>query len=118
VGKTLRSTTSTRTAIPTTAKALFSANENQPANPLNNPKIGPKLRSTKKYVPPALGIAVASSALLRTLGIIKTDAKKYDNMTAGPAFVKAMAGRINKPELIIAPVATANTSTKPSCFFS
>lgn len=39
-------------------------------------------------------------------------------MTAGPAFEKAMAGRINKPELIIAPVAKENTSTKPSCFFS
>jgi hypothetical protein len=65
-----------RTAIPTIAKALFKANENQLANPLNTPQIGPKLRSTKKYVPPALGIAVESSALLRTLGIIIIDAKR------------------------------------------
>jgi hypothetical protein len=43
---------------------------------LNTPQIGPKLRSTKKYVPPALGIAVESSALLRTLGIIIIDAKR------------------------------------------
>ena len=39
-------------------------------------------------------------------------------MTAGPAFEYAMAGKINKPELIIAPEATENTSAKPSCFFS
>jgi hypothetical protein len=58
------------------AKALFNASENQLANPPNTPQIEPKLRSTKKYVPPARGIAVANSALLRTLGIIKTDAKK------------------------------------------
>ena len=56
------------------AKALFNASENHPANPLNNPHTGPRLRSTKKYVPPALGIAVLSSALLRTLGIIKIEA--------------------------------------------
>jgi len=39
-------------------------------------------------------------------------------MTAGPAFVKAMAGRTNRPELIIAPAPTENTSSKPSCFRS
>ena len=75
-GKTICSTTSIRTAIPTTAKALFSARENQLANPLNSPHSEPRLRSIKKYVPPARGIAVVNSALLKTLGIIKIEAKK------------------------------------------
>jgi hypothetical protein len=63
-------------------------------------------------------MAVANSALLRTLGIIKIDAKKYDRIIAGPAFIKAMAGSTKRPELIIAPDATENTSRAPNCFFS
>jgi len=39
-------------------------------------------------------------------------------MTAGPAFEYAIAGRINSPELIIAPAATEKTSSTPSSFFS
>jgi len=72
--------------MPTTAKALFKASENQPAKPLNKPNREPKLLSTKKYVPPARGIAVANSALLKTLGSIRIEAMRYDNTTAGPAF--------------------------------
>jgi hypothetical protein len=116
--KSLCNMTSTRMAMPTTAKALFIASENQLANPLNRPHSEPRLRSTKKYVPPALGIAVDNSALLKTLGIIRIEARRYDNMIAGPAFEKAIAGRIKRPELIIAPAAIENTAAEPSCFLS
>ena len=46
--------------------------------------------------------------------VLKRDGLEF---TGGDALVKAMAGRTNKPELIIAPAATANASRKPSCFF-
>ena len=108
----------TKSAMPTTANALFNANENQPARPLNKPQREPKLRSIKKYVPPAFGIAVANSAFDRQLGIIRTEAIRYERITAGPAFANAIAGKTNNPELIIAPAATENTSNKPSCFFN
>ncbi len=107
-----------RIAIPTTAKALFSASENHPASPLKSPMNGPRLLSTKKYVPPAFGIAVESSAFESTLGSIIIEAKRYESITAGPAFENAIAGRMKRPELIIAPEATENTSSSPSCLFS
>jgi hypothetical protein len=110
-------TTSIITAIPTIAKALFKARENQLAKPLNKPNSEPKLLSTKKYVPPAIGMAVANSALLNALGSIRNEAIRYDNITAEPAFEKAIAGKIKSPELIIAPAAIEKTSAKPSCFF-
>ena len=104
--------------MPTTAKALFKASENQLANPLNTPHTEPRLRSMKKYVPPARGIAVANSALLRTLGMIRIDAKRYASITAGPVFAYAKAGSTKRPELIIAPAPTQNTSSIPNCLFS
>ena len=62
-------------------------------------------------------MAVANSTWLSRLGITRIEAKKYDRITAGPAFEYAIAGKINNPELIIAPAAIAKTSTKPSSFF-
>ena len=47
-----------------------------------------------------------------------SEANAYDSITAGPAFAKASAGSMNRPELIIAPVPTQKTSSRPSCFFS
>jgi hypothetical protein len=48
----------------------------------------------------------------------KTPAKKYEINTADPVLAKASPGKINIPELIIAPVAILNTSKKPNPFFS
>ena len=118
ISKNVARTTSVKIAIPTTANALFSANENQAAKPLNRPKRGPKLRSIKKYVPPAFGMAVVNSALLSTEGKIRIDATKYERTTPEPALEQAIAGKTNKPELIIAPDAMQNTPQKPNCFFS
>ena len=49
--------------IPTSANAAFSERDSQLRRPVRVPSNGPRLRSTKKYVPPAFGMAVASSAL-------------------------------------------------------
>lgn len=51
-------------------------------------------------------------------GIINKLAKAYDRIMAGPTFAKAIPGKTNKPELIIAPEAKQNTSNKPNCFLS
>ena len=71
------------------------------------------LLSIKKYVPPAFGIAVASSAFERIAGIIKRLAITYERIKPGPAYRNAMLGRINKPELIIAPAEMQNKSIRP-----
>jgi len=62
-------------------------------------------------------MAVHNSALLNTLGSIRSEAIRYDNITAGPAFEYAIAGNMKSHELIIAPAAIEKTSAKPSCFF-
>ncbi len=65
-----------------------------------------------------MGIAVTSSALLRSAGITSRPAIIYDRIMAGPALAKAIPGRTNSPELIMAPEAIAKTSKRPSSFFN
>jgi hypothetical protein len=72
----------------------------------------------KKYVPPARGMAVASSAVERSDGRRRTPERRYASTTAGPIFAAAIPGSTNKPELIIAPEDIANTFINPSCFES
>jgi len=59
---------------PSSAKALLKASELQAATPPMAPNPGPMPLSMKKYVPPAFGMAVISSAFVNTLGTSKTAA--------------------------------------------
>ena len=70
--------------MPTSANALLNASENHAAKPPIVPIRGPMLRSMKKNVPPAFGMAVASSALENIAGMTKRPAITYDMMIAGP----------------------------------
>jgi hypothetical protein len=45
-------------------------------------------------------------------------ARKYEIKTAGPVRAKASPGKMNIPELIIAPVAMLKTSKNPNLFFN
>jgi len=103
--------------IPTRAKALLKLKENQFARPPNVPRPDPMLLSIKKYVPPALGMAVESSTLDNKLGMTSTPPSMYANITAGPDFAKARPGNIKSPELIMAPDARQKMSQKPRTFF-
>jgi len=105
------------TPIPTNAKALLSAKENQAAKPPIVPSSGPILLSIKKYVPPAFGIAVESSAFANIEGITRRLARIYETIIAGPTLEKAIPGNTNNPELIIAPEAIQKISRRPSSFF-
>jgi hypothetical protein len=107
-----------KTPIPTRANALLNDNENHAAKPPIVPIIGPMLRSIKKKVPPALGMAVESSAFESIGGIIKRLAIAYDRIKAGPALAKPKPGNINNPELIIAPDAIQKISKSPSSLLS
>ena len=62
--------------MPTRAKALFATIASHAPSPSITPAMGPIERLTKKYVPPARGMAVASSALLRSVGTIRTAARR------------------------------------------
>ena len=104
--------------IPRSAKALLKLRENQLAKPPIVPAGAPMLLSMKKYTPPALGMAVASSALARTAGRTRIPAKMYAKTTLGPVFAYAMAGKIKSPELIIAPDAMQKISKRPRSFFN
>ncbi len=62
--------------MPSSAKALLKATDAQAATPPAVPNPGPRLRSMKKYSPPAFGIAVISSPLLSNVGTSSTAASK------------------------------------------
>ena len=51
-------------------------------------------------------------------GKAKKLAIMYERNKAGPTFPEAIPGRMNRPELIIAPEAMQKTSRSPSPFFS
>ena len=106
------------TPIPRIAKAVFSERENQLANPAKVPKNGPMLRFTKKYAPPDFGIAVASSVFANNAGITSRAARRYAMIIPGPAVGYTTAGRINRPELIIAPLAREKISRVPRVLFN
>ena len=67
-------------------------------------------------MPPAFGIAVASSAVLSRAGRIMMPASRQARTAAGPASDTAIPGSRNMPELIIAPVLSTYTSNRPSSF--
>jgi hypothetical protein len=43
---------------------------------------------------------------------------RYAKITAGPDLKYARPGKMNRPELIIAPAAMLNTESNPSSFFN
>ena len=59
-----------------------------------------------------------SSIILKIPIRARIPARKYEMNTAGPVRAKASPGKINIPELIIAPVAMLNISKKFNPFFS
>jgi hypothetical protein len=69
-------------------------------------------------MPPVFGMAVVNSAFDRMVGMIRMLAMAYETMTEAPVFANASAGKMNKPELIMAPDATQKTSSRPSSFFN
>ena len=58
-------------------------------------------------MPPALGMAVASSTRLNSPGKRISAPSRYVSGIAGPAPAAASPGRRKKPELSVAPVARA-----------
>ena len=58
-------------------------------------------------MPPARGIAVASSTMLKSPGRRISAASRYESGIAGPAPAAASPGNRKKPELRVAPVAIA-----------
>lgn len=56
--------------------------------------------------------------MLNIAGSAKKPAIKYERKRLGPVFEEAMPGKINNPELIIAPDAIEKTSKRPNSFFS
>ena len=65
-----------KTEMPMRAKALFIDRENQLNRPATVPAAGPRLRTTVKQSPPALGIAVVISAILSMPGIESSPANR------------------------------------------
>lgn len=59
-------------------------------------------------------MAVASSAFENMEGIMKREASRYAISIEDPAFKYTTAGRMNIPELIMAPDAMAKTSFVPN----
>jgi hypothetical protein len=58
-------------------------------------------------MPPAFGIAVVNSTLLKSPGSTIRAASTYERGIAAPAPAAARPGRRKKPELSVAPVANA-----------
>jgi hypothetical protein len=57
-------------------------------------------------------MAVASSIIEKEPTIARKPAIKYDIIEEGPERAKANDGKMNNPELIMAPTARENTPTK------
>ena len=91
---------------PTNEKALFKSRESQSPRPDTVPNKGPKARSIYTYVPPDLGIAVASSDFDKTAGRIQRAATKKANQTEEPVIPTAIPGNTKIP-LSIPPILIA-----------
>jgi len=68
--------------------------------------------------PPAFGIAVAISALVRNAGTIRIPASRYESRRAGPTFANAIPGSTKSPDDIIAPEAIQKISRRVSSLFT